>query len=87
MVTPGSSEKKGDVAHLKSRLSDAVMKKDSKTCQAAIKKTIQLMTLGIDVSSICPEMIMASATNNIVQKKLVYTYLCRYANSPAFLIS
>ena len=40
------------------RLREAVMKKDVKICHATIKKTIQLMTLGIDVSDICPEIIM-----------------------------
>ena len=39
------------------------------------------MTLGIDVSRLFTEMIMASATTDMVQKKLVYLYLCNYAES------
>ena len=34
-------------------------------------KVIQYMTLGVDVSRLFSEMIMASASNDLVQKKLV----------------
>ncbi|KAL8179149.1 UNVERIFIED_CONTAM: AP-4 complex subunit beta-1 [Gekko kuhli] len=37
------------------------------------------MTQGIDVSSVFMEMVKASATIDIVQKKLVYLYMCTYA--------
>lgn len=39
------------------------------------------MTLGIDVSRLFTEMVMASATQDLVQKKLVYLYLSNYAES------
>lgn len=37
------------------------------------------MTQGVDVSSVFMEMVKASATIDIVQKKLVYLYMCTYA--------
>lgn len=43
------------------------------------------MTLGIDVSPLFSEMVMASATNDLVQKKMVYLYLVNYAESNADL--
>ncbi len=39
------------------------------------------MTLGIDVSALFRDMIMATNTRDLVQKKLVYQYLCHYATS------
>ena len=42
----------------RSRLQNALAKKDRKSCQSAIKKIIQYMTLGIDVSSLFPNVIM-----------------------------
>jgi hypothetical protein len=39
------------------------------------------MTLGIDVSRLFTEMVMASSTQDLVQKKLVYLYLCNYAET------
>ncbi len=37
------------------------------------------MTLGIDVSRLFADMIMAIETKDIVVKKMVYHYLCTYA--------
>ena len=37
------------------------------------------MTLGIDVSRLFPEMVMAGSTPDLVVKKMVYLYLCSYA--------
>lgn len=37
------------------------------------------MTLGIDVSRLFPDMIMACNTKDLVIKKMVYLYLCNYA--------
>jgi AP-4 complex subunit beta-1 len=39
------------------------------------------MTLGIDVSALFKDMIMATNTKDLVQKKLVYQYLCHYATA------
>eukprot|EP00922_Rhytidocystis_sp_ex-Travisia-forbesii_P014553 GHVS01021762.1.p1 GENE.GHVS01021762.1~~GHVS01021762.1.p1 ORF type:complete len:735 (+),score=105.88 GHVS01021762.1:297-2501(+) len=39
------------------------------------------MTLGIDVSKLFSEMVMASCTTDLVQKKMIYLYLTNYAES------
>ncbi|EDV26473.1 uncharacterized protein TRIADDRAFT_22316, partial [Trichoplax adhaerens] len=45
-----------------------------------IRKVIACMTLGMDVSSLFGEMTMAAATDDLIQKKLVYMYICRYVD-------
>ena len=44
-----------------------------------IKKVIAYMTLGIDVSRLFTEMMLAIETRDLVIKKMVYLYLCNYA--------
>lgn len=47
------------------------------------KKVISYMTIGIDVSSVFSEMVMCSATSDIVLKKMCYLYVGNYAkNNP-----
>lgn len=61
--------------------------KDDKKKREVVKKVIAYMTLGnnyyyyigIDVSKLFPEMCMASYTNDLVQKKMIYLYLTTYA--------
>jgi len=43
------------------------------------KKVISYMTIGIDVSSLFSEMVMCSATSDIVLKKMCYLYVGNYA--------
>lgn len=43
------------------------------------KKVIAYMTLGIDVSRLFTEMMLAIETRDLVVKKMVYLYLCTYA--------
>ncbi|KAA3468217.1 beta-adaptin-like protein A isoform X1 [Gossypium australe] len=43
------------------------------------KKVISYMTIGIDVSSLFGEMVMCSATSDIVLKKMCYLYVGNYA--------
>merc|ERR1719163_1255355 len=81
---PGGSqyfEKKGEVNELRTLLRAAAVDKDPQKKRDAIKKVIAYMTLGIDVSPLFSEMVMASATNDLVQKKMVYLYLVNYAES------
>lgn len=47
----------------------------SSPCVQVIKKVIAYMTLGIDVSKVFSEMVMAASTKDLVQKKMVYHYL------------
>lgn len=43
------------------------------------KQVIAYMTLGIDVSRLFTEMMLAIETRDLVVKKMVYLYLCTYA--------
>lgn len=74
-------EKKGEVHELRQLLRGAAADRDQQKKRDAIKKVIAYMTLGIDVSPLFSEMVMASATNDLVQKKMVYLYLVNYAES------
>ena len=43
-----------------------------------VKKVIAYMTLGIDVSRLFSEMVLATQNKDIIIKKMVYLYLCTY---------
>ena len=55
--------------------------KDDKKKREVVKKVIAYMTLGIDVSRLFSEMCLASYTNDMIQKKMIYLYLTTYAKS------
>lgn len=44
-----------------------------------LQQVIAYMTLGIDVSRLFTEMMLAIETRDLVVKKMVYLYLCTYA--------
>eukprot|EP00956_Cyclotella_meneghiniana_P029794 scaffold73307_cov21-Cyclotella_meneghiniana.AAC.1 len=46
-----------------------------------MKKVIAYMTLGIDVSRLFTEMMLAIETRDLVIKKMVYLFLCNYAET------
>ena len=48
---------------------------------AACPQVIAYMTVGIDVSRLFSDMILACNTRDLVVKKMVYLYLCAYAQS------
>eukprot|EP00252_Welwitschia_mirabilis_P020113 TRINITY_DN4851_c0_g1_i1.p1 TRINITY_DN4851_c0_g1~~TRINITY_DN4851_c0_g1_i1.p1 ORF type:complete len:844 (-),score=200.12 TRINITY_DN4851_c0_g1_i1:295-2826(-) len=73
---------KGEVSELKMQLrqlagSRAPGAEDMK--RELFKKVISFMTIGIDVSSLFSEMVMCSATSDIVLKKMCYLYVGNYA--------
>lgn len=72
-------QKKGEVNELKQLLKNINIERDVKKKRETIKKVIAYMTLGIDVSRLFTDMIMAIETKDIVIKKMVYLYLCNYA--------
>eukprot|EP01032_Pedospumella_encystans_P013573 gene13573-15619_t len=74
-------QKKGEVNELKQLLKNINVERDMKRKRDVIKKVIAYMTLGIDVSRLFTDMIMAIETKDVVIKKMVYLYLCTYANS------
>lgn len=77
-----ADNRKGELAELKSQLrqlagSRAPGVEDVK--RELYKKVISYMTIGIDVSSLFSEMVMCSATSDLVLKKMCYLYVGNYA--------
>ncbi|TRY71445.1 hypothetical protein DNTS_010933 [Danionella cerebrum] len=68
------------VKELKRALSNPNVQADRLRYRDYISKVIRYMTQGLDVSALFMEMVKASATVDIVQKKLVYLYMCTYAS-------
>lgn len=82
MVETYFPSRKGEVSDVKAQLrllagSRAPGADDSK--RELFKKVISYMTIGIDVSSVFGEMVMCSATSDIVLKKMCYLYVGNYA--------
>ncbi|KAK8558975.1 hypothetical protein V6N12_042264 [Hibiscus sabdariffa] len=80
--SPSQPSGKSEVSDLKLQLrqlagSRAPGVDDSK--RELFKKVISYMTIGIDVSSLFGEMVMCSATSDIVLKKMCYLYVGNYA--------
>eukprot|EP00911_Craspedida_sp_UC1_P002022 UC1_evm1s1561 len=75
------SGKRSEVNEMRGLLMSLEVQRDPKRYVKTCQRVIQYMTLGVDVSQLFTEMIMASATQNMVQKKLVYLYICTYAES------
>ncbi|AET40493.1 Apl2p Ecym_6097 [Eremothecium cymbalariae DBVPG len=62
-------------------LRNGLVSKYPQTRKDAIKKTIQQMTIGKDVSPLFPDVLKNIATSDIEQKKLVYLYVINYAQT------
>lgn len=80
--SPSQPSGKSEVTDLKLQLrqlagSRAPGVDDSK--RELFKKVISYMTIGIDVSALFGEMVMCSATSDIVLKKMCYLYVGNYA--------
>ena len=76
-----TESRKGEVNELKNLLRNFNTERDPKRRRDIIKKVIAYMTLGIDVSRLFSEMMMAIETRDLVIKKMVYLYLVNYAKS------
>jgi hypothetical protein len=58
------------------------MSRDLKKMRDALRKVIAYMTLGIDVSRLFGEVVLTSGMcNDLIVKKMVYHYICHYAES------
>ncbi|KAL2103781.1 hypothetical protein ACEWY4_000649 [Coilia grayii] len=68
------------VKELKRALSNPNIQSDRLRYRNYILRVIRSMTQGLDVSALFMDMVKASATVDIVQKKLVYLYMCTYAS-------
>ncbi|XP_009244369.3 AP-4 complex subunit beta-1 isoform X2 [Pongo abelii] len=67
------------VKEVKKALCNPHIQADRLRYRNVIQRVIRYMTQGLDVSGVFMEMVKASATVDIVQKKLVYLYMCTYA--------
>lgn len=70
-----TESKKGEVNELRNLLRNFGTERDPKRKRDIIKKVIAYMTLGIDVSRLFTEMMLAIETRDLVIKKMVYLYL------------
>ncbi|XP_027081038.1 beta-adaptin-like protein A [Coffea eugenioides] len=80
--SPSQPSGKGEVSDLKMQLRQLAGSRAPGTDDAKrdlFKKVISYMTIGIDVSSVFSEMVMCSATSDIVLKKMCYLYVGNYA--------
>uniref|UniRef100_A0A3P8YYY2 AP complex subunit beta n=1 Tax=Esox lucius TaxID=8010 RepID=A0A3P8YYY2_ESOLU len=68
------------VRELRRALSNPHIQTDHLRYRNTIHRVIRLMSQGVDVSGLFSEMVKACATGDIVQKKLVYVFLCSYAS-------
>ena len=66
---------------MRTLLRSPAVERDPKRKREVIKKVIAHMTLGIDVSPLFSQMVMSVETRDLVVKKMVYHYLCAYANA------
>lgn len=78
-------DRRGEVNELKMGLRSALAERNSEALQDNIRKVIMYLTLGIDMSRLFSEMVMASQLGDTVQKKMVYLYLTTYAEENADL--
>lgn len=73
---------KGEVGDLKlqlRQLAGSLAPGADSSKRELFKKVISYMTIGVDVSSLFSEMVMCSATSDIVLKKMCYLYVGNYA--------
>ena len=78
-------DRRGEVNELKQALRVGLAERNTEKMRDNIKKVIMYMTLGIDMSRLFSEMVMASQLGDTVQKKMVYLYLTTYAEENADL--
>ena len=76
-----TESRKGEVNELRNLLRNFATERDPQRKRDIIKKVIAYMTLGIDVSRLFTEMMLAIETRDLVIKKMVYLFLCNYATT------
>ena len=76
-----TESRKGEVNELRNLLRNFSIERDQRKKREIIKKVIAYMTLGIDVSRLFSEMMLAIETRDLVIKKMVYLFLCNYASA------
>ncbi|KAL7548846.1 hypothetical protein ACHAWF_012111 [Thalassiosira exigua] len=76
-----TESRKGEVNELRQLLRTFGTERDKQRKRDIMKKVIAYMTLGIDVSRLFTEMMLAIETRDLVIKKMVYLFLCNYAET------
>ena len=76
-----TESRKGEVNELRTLLRTFSTEKNRDRKRDIMKKVIAYMTLGIDVSRLFTEMMLAIETRDLVIKKMVYLFLCNYAET------
>jgi len=76
-----TESRKGEINELRTLLRGFSTERDPTQKRNIIKKVIAYMTLGIDVSRLFSEMMLAIETRDLVIKKMVYLYLTNYART------
>ncbi|KAF8820147.1 HEAT repeat-containing protein [Cardiosporidium cionae] len=71
----------GELNELRQILRQVHSEKVAKKRRESLSRVIAYMTIGVDVSSLFSEMVMACSTNDFVEKKMAYLYLTTYAES------
>ncbi|KAM6925338.1 AP-4 complex subunit beta-1 [Xenentodon cancila] len=67
------------VRELRRALANPNIQSDPLRYRSTVLKVIRAMSQGVNVSGLFSEMVKACATVDVVQKKLVYIFLCSYA--------
>jgi hypothetical protein len=65
-------DRRGEVTELKQALRAGLAERNQERMRENVKKVIMYMTLGIDMSRLFSEMVMASQLGDTVQKKMIY---------------
>jgi len=71
-------DKKGEVNELRALLRNHSLMRVASKKRDIIKKVIAYMTLGIDVSRLFSDMMLLANTKDMVVKKMVFQFLCKY---------
>lgn len=73
-------QRRSEVAEVKAQLKNITPSQLSQK-REVFRRVIGYMTLGLDVSELLMDMIMATSTRDVVLKKMLYLYLVTYASS------
>eukprot|EP01128_Nolandella_sp_AFSM9_P009165 TRINITY_DN5797_c0_g1_i1.p1 TRINITY_DN5797_c0_g1~~TRINITY_DN5797_c0_g1_i1.p1 ORF type:complete len:795 (-),score=223.86 TRINITY_DN5797_c0_g1_i1:143-2527(-) len=77
--TNATAVRKSEVNELRVALNNAINSRDGKAIYSSLERVLAAMTIGLDVSDLFHNVIMASHTQDLIQKKMVYIYLTHYA--------
>ena len=75
--------RKPEVAEARAGLQKAMQGRNAQQVTDAVRRVIVYMTMGVDMSPLYSDMIMAINTRDITQKKLIYMFLCEYGRKHA----